>query len=153
MLTIGEAAKIQAMTLIPQERNKFIEELCQLFFDIFSDYWKLGSMFLSSSNLVNPIPGKQRSKTSSNVVVKTYDDFYALVNQILTTFCDIVRAAFIPHTFKQTAEDKDENSSSNNNLFHPWPIKHEEKIISQILPHCLRVCRLEFFFLIFDNGE
>lgn len=129
------------MTPVPQERNKFIEELCQMFFDIFSDYWKLGSMCLSSTNSSNTIPSKQRgSKSNTNTVVKTYDDFYALVNEILTTFSDIVRAAFIPHTFKQL-DVKEESSSSAKNLFHPWPIKHEEKIISQILPHCLRVCR------------
>lgn len=139
-LTPAEAAKIQSMTPIPQERNKFIEELCQMFFDIFSDYWKLGSMCLGNTNLTSALPNKPRGSKTNSTPVKTFDDFYALVHEILITFCDIVRAAFIPHTFKQ-GDTKDEPSSLSKNLFHPWPIKHEEKIISQILPHCLRVCR------------
>jgi hypothetical protein len=84
---------------------------------------------------------------------KTPDEFYSLVGTILITFSDIVRAAFIPHTFETTTtttanaddaanDDNNTNSgSSNKNLFLPWPIQHVAKIISQILPHCLRSCR------------
>lgn len=137
ILSAAEAAKIQAMTPIPKERNKFIEELCQMFFDIFSDYWRLGTICLSSAATV---PQKKSSKHE----VKTFDDFYTLIGEILITFSDIVRAAFIPHTFKPDANEATTTATEKSNvksLFHPWPIKHDEKIISQILPHCLRVCR------------
>jgi hypothetical protein len=133
-----EAAKIQAMTPLPQERNKFIEELCELFFDIFTDYWRLGSMYLN--NLLT-LPTNNR-KPTKQVKKHTPDDFYALVSEILTTFSNIVRAAFIPHTFKQANESSSPADKSNlKNLSLAWPIQHDAKIISQILPHCLRVCR------------
>ena len=143
------------MTPVPQERNKFIEELCQMFFDIFSDYWKLGSMCLSNMNM-SVVPQKSRSSGKGQTTVavvggsaanstKTFDDFYSLVSEILTTFSDIVRAAFIPHTFRQAdgegESSNDDKMVSGRALFQAWPIKHDEKIISQILPHCLRVCR------------
>lgn len=144
ILSAAEAAKIQAMTPIPHERNKFIEELCQMFFDIFTDYWRLGSMYLSNflTLQVNTNSSKKATKMSSN---QTPEDFYKLVGEILETFCNIVRAAFIPHTFEQSAAlgeklSTDKNANSKN-LLLPWPIQHDAKIISQILPHCLKVCR------------
>lgn len=167
-LTAAEAAKIQAMTPVPQERNKFIEELCQMFFDIFSDYWKLGSMCLSNMNMP-VVPQKSRSSGKGQTAVavvggnaadsaKTFDDFYTLVSEILTTFSDIVRAAFIPHTFRQGDGEgestNDDKMVSGRALFQAWPIKHDEKIISQILPHCLRVCRWVWnYFDIIDMIE
>lgn len=129
----SEASKIQAMSALPHERNKFIEEMCQMFFDIFSDYWRLGSMYMNNS-LTN---SSQKKKHTS-------DDYYALVAEILSTFTNIIRAAFIPHTFKQqniTVKAGAENAGGKS-LIMSWPIKHDAKIISQILPHCLRVCRL-----------
>ena len=70
----------------------------------------------------------------------TSDEYYALVADILKTFSNIVRAAFIPQTFKQQSIDEDSEKSTKS-LITPWPIQHDAKIISQILPHCLRVCR------------
>ena len=155
--------KIQAMTQVPHERNKFIEELCQTFFDLFTDYWRLGTMYLNNLLTISrtDITAELKSNNSLSLLVKeitrkkTPDDFYGLVGNILTTFSDIVRAAFIPHTFSQDKEkdsaqsDADTSSSSSANtstsartLFMPWPIQHDAKIISQILPHCLRSCRL-----------
>lgn len=125
----GDAAKIQAMTSLPHERNRFIEELCEMFFDIFTDYWRLGTMYLN--NMLTS------SKEVSSQKVYTAEDFYSLVGEILHTFTNIIRAAFIPHTFKQQSVDGDKAKS----LLTAWPIKHDAKIISQILPHCLRVCR------------
>ena len=165
------------MTTVPHERNKFIEELCQMFFDLFTDYWRLGSMYLTGVLTINPtdLTLNLKSNSSSQLALlvkeitrkKTPDEFYSLVGTILNTFSDIVRAAFIPHTFETTttttvvaaskqegaitsnagdaaAVDDDTNSggsSSSKNLFLPWPIQHDAKIISQILPHCLRSCR------------
>ena len=126
--------KIQAMTPIPHERNKFIEELCAKFFDIFSDYWRLGLMFCN-----NQLSSGEKTKSANH----SADEFYALVADILKTFSDIVRAAFIPHTFKQV-NSSNEAEKSTKSLLLAWPIKHDAKIISQILPHCLRVCRLFF---------
>lgn len=139
ILTAAEAAKIQAMTPIPHERNKFIEELCQRFFDVFTDYWRLGSMHMNNLFVVAN-PSKKNSKLQK---MHTPEEFYKLVGEILDTFCNIIRAAFIPHTFEQSTEKNsgDEKMSSNTNLLLPWPIQHDAKIISQILPHCLKVCR------------
>ncbi len=131
----SEAAKVQAMTLLPHERNKFIEELCEMFYDIFTDYWRLGLMYLN--NLLEP--NKSNSKESKNKV-HSGEDFYALVAEIMTTFTNIIRAAFIPHTFQQN-ENVEAGSDKAKSLLNSWPIKHDAKIISQILPHCLRVCR------------
>lgn len=133
----NEASKIQAMTQVPHERNKFIEELCEMFFDIFTDYWKLGSMYLN--NLQTSASNNKKSAQKRDT--HTSDDYYALVSEILTTFSNIVRAAFIPHTFNQQAN----NDKINNNLLLAWPIQHDAQIISQILPHCLRVCRCDDF--------
>ena len=156
--------QIQAMTTVPHERNKFIEELCQMFFDLFTDYWRLGSMYLSGALTINPTDLTLNLKTNATTNAKTSglqqllkeitrkktpDEFYSLVGTILNTFSDIVRAAFIPHTFdtNKYKENKDDPSSNanghnaNRNLFLPWPIQHDAKIISQILPHCLRSCR------------
>ncbi len=127
----SEASKIQAMTALPHERNKFIEEMCQMFYDIFSDYWRLGTMFM---NNVLTSPSQKNSPTS--------DDYYGLVSEILSTFTNIIRAAFIPHTFNQQNISVDgTEKSGGKSLIMSWPIKHDAKIISQILPHCLRVCR------------
>ncbi|CAF0899139.1 unnamed protein product [Brachionus calyciflorus] len=125
ILNNTEASKIQVMTQIPHERNKFIEELCQMFFDIFTDYWRLGSMYLG--NLFNNLPSTNNDSIKAN-------EYHGLVGEILETFCNIVRAAFIPHTF--------DKSLANTNLLSEWPIQHDAQIISQILPHCLKVCRL-----------
>ena len=153
--------KIQAMSTVSHERNKFIEELCQMFFDFFTDYWRLGSMNLQGGLTINPTDLTLNLKSSQQLGLlvmeitrkKTPDEFYSLVGTILNTFSDIVRAAFIPHTFETTTtttanagdaanDDNNTNSgSSNKNLFLPWPIQHVAKIISQILPHCLRSCR------------
>lgn len=127
------------MTPIPQERNKFIEELCQIFFDVFSDYWRLGTMYFSNM-LTLPNVDNLKSNKLHKQLMHTPDEFYTLVSDILVTFSDIVRAAFIPHTFKSNGNGGGNGSQAN--LFLPWPIKHDEKIISQILPHCLRVCRM-----------
>lgn len=138
----NESIKIQAMSTIPHERNKFIEELCEMFFDIFTDYWRLGTMYIN--NMLNlPMNDNKKSiSTKSNQMQHSADDFYALVAEILKTFSDIVRAAFIPHTFKQPNSTSNSDSDKNTkSLLLAWPIKHDAKIISQILPHCLRVCR------------
>jgi hypothetical protein len=137
-----EASKIQAMTPVPHERNKFIEELCEMFFDIFSDYWRLGTMFLNNLLTVNNSKQKNTSKNSdslstSSAKVHTSENYYELVAEILSTFSDIIRAAFIPHTFNNQTD----STTEKTNLLLPWPIQHDAKIISQILPHCLRVCR------------
>ena len=161
------------MTTVPQERNKFIEELCQTFFDLFTDYWRLGNMYLNSMLTINrtdiTIDAKAMGKEKSNFAIlvplikeitrkKTPDEFFSLVGGILNTFSDIVRAAFIPHTFdKEKDKDKEKDESTANTgggdsvssqksitartLFVPWPVQHDAKIISQILPHCLRSCR------------
>ena len=141
------------MTPVPQERNKFIEVLCQNLFDFFTDFWRLGSMYLSNALTVNSadLAGLSAHKLKANrelaAIVgemtrrKTHDEFYVLVGSILTTFNDIVRAAFIPHTFQQADKEKTAANTASN-LFLPWPIQHDAKIISQILPHCLRVCRM-----------
>ena len=138
----SESIKIQAMTTIPHERNKFIEELCEMFFDIFTDYWRLGTMYIN--NMLN-LPANGNKKTlsaKSNKMHHSADDFYSLVAEILKTFSDIVRAAFIPHTFKQqNSTNNPESEKNTKSLLLAWPIKHDAKIISQILPHCLRVCR------------
>ena len=160
--TSGSMIQIQAMTTVPHERNKFIEELCQMFFDLFTDYWRLGSMYLQGNLTINPTDLTLNLKSSQQLTLlvkeitrkKTPDEFYSLVGTILNTFSDIVRAAFIPHTFETTTTTttanagdaaNDENNTniggSNKNLFLPWPIQHDAKIISQILPHCLRSCR------------
>ena len=122
---LDEAVKVHAMSQVPHERNRFIEELCQMFFDIFTDYWRLGTMYLN-----NMFPSLQKDKTKRSA------EYYELIDQILATFCNIVRAAFIPHTFNKT-----DNSDSNSNWLE-WPIQQDAKIISQILPHCLKVCRM-----------
>jgi hypothetical protein len=147
------AAKIHAMTTVPHERNKFIEELCQMFFDIFSDYWRLSTMYL---NNMLTLPEQNTSTTPKGktggsgggsdtfaLMKHSPDDVYVLVSEILQTFTNIVRAAFIPHTFNSKKQQKgsDESEDKNKNLFTPWPITHDRHIISQILPHCLRVCR------------
>ena len=141
-----DAAKtVQAMTTVPHERNKFIEELCQMFFDIFTDYWRLGTMYLNNL-LTLPTTNAKKKTLSENK--HTSDEYYALVAEILNTFSDIVRGAFIPHTFSQTKEQKqsDDKMDANKSLLLPWPIQHDAQIISQILPHCLRVCRHDLVF-------
>ena len=145
-----DAAKtVQAMTTVPHERNKFIEELCQMFFDIFTDYWRLGTMYLNNL-LTLPTTNAKKKNLSENK--HTSDEYYALVAEILNTFSDIVRAAFIPHTFSQTKEQKqsDDKMDANKSLLLPWPIQHDAQIISQILPHCLRVCRHDLIILVFE---
>ena len=163
--------QIQAMTTVPHERNKFIEELCQMFFDLFTDYWRLGSMYLTGVLTINSTDltlnlknlkanngGGLTQLVKEITRKKTTDEFYSLVGTILNTFSDIVRAAFIPHTFDankdKEAENKEDDATShvntNNsgkNLFLPWPIQHDAKIISQILPHCLRSCRYEKYII------
>lgn len=137
----SDATKIQAMTALPHERNKFIEELCQMFFDIFSDYWRLGAMYMNNMLTFNANQTKKQPVAQEKQ--HTSDDYYALVAEILNTFSNIIRAAFIPHTFKQQNITVDSNSEkSGKSLIMSWPIKHDAKIISQILPHCLRVCRM-----------
>ncbi|RNA27974.1 Exocyst complex component 2 [Brachionus plicatilis] len=116
----SEAATVHSMSQVPHERNRFIEELCQMFFDIFTDYWRLGAMYLNN--------------VFAGAVTKPAVEYYALVDHILEVFCNIVRAAFIPHTF-----DKSDKSSG---ISLEWPIQQDAKIISQILPHCLKVCRM-----------
>lgn len=148
-MSASEAARVvKAMTTVPHERNKFIEELCQLFFDHFSDYWRLSVMYMSNA-LSLPTTGVrsargERASQSSLVKQHSSDEVYALVSEILTTFTNIVRGAFIPHTFKK--EQKEDTSSSTagggKSLFQSWPTQHDAKIISQILPHCLRICRM-----------
>ena len=154
--------QIQAMTTVPHERNKFIEELCQMFFDLFTDYWRLGNMYLQGRLTIKATDLTLNLKSSHQLALlvkeitrkKTPDEFYSLVGTILNTFSDIVRAAFIPHIFETTtttnagdaavASNDDNNTksgSSNINLFLPLPVQHVAKIISQILPHCLRSCR------------
>lgn len=106
-----------------------------MFFDIFSDYWRLGQMYLNNSLKFN---GNRKTKIKEH----TSDEFYTLVAEILSTFSNIIRAAFIPHTFKQQNIAVDSSSEkTSKSLIMSWPIKHDAKIISQILPHCLRVCR------------
>ena len=121
-----------------------------MFFDIFSDYWRLGQMFLSNAlNFTgNESKQQQQKQQQPNRALTekahTSDDFYALVAEILSTFTNIIRAAFIPHTFKQqniTGETGGSEKASAKSLIMSWPIKHDAKIISQILPHCLRICR------------
>jgi len=106
-------------------------------------------MFLNNSLNFNNNETKQQQKQqqqNKNMSGKmpTSDDFYALVADILTTFTNIIRAAFIPHTFKQknmSESGGSEKAESGKSLIMSWPIKHDAKIISQILPHCLRICR------------
>jgi len=124
------------MTSLPHERNKFIEELCEMFFDIFTDYWRLGTMYLNNlldNNKDLDIKSKQQKMHSS-------EEFYALVSEILVTFTNIIRGAFIPQTFKNQ-QNVANDSEKTKSLLTSWPIQHDAKIISQILPHCLRVCR------------
>lgn len=92
---------------------------------------------LTLNSNTSPIKGTKSNATSK---IHTSDDYYALVADILKTFSNIVRAAFIPQTFKQENIDEDSEKATKS-LITPWPIKHDAKIISQILPHCLRVCR------------
>ncbi len=121
-----------------------------MFFDIFSDYWRLGQMFLSNALNFNANESKQQQQQSKQQKkpmtekAHTSDDYYALVAEILNTFTNIIRAAFIPHTFKQNIAGVTGGSekASAKSLIMSWPIKHDAKIISQILPHCLRICRL-----------
>jgi hypothetical protein len=130
----SEATKVQLMTSLPHERNKFIEELCEMFFDIFTDYWRLGTMYLNNMLTNN----KDLDTKSKKQKMHGSEEFYELVSEILVTFTNIIRGAFIPHTFKQQQNIDSEKTKS---LLTPWPIQHDAKIISQILPHCLRVCR------------
>lgn len=134
------------MSQLPHERNKFIEELCEMFYDIFTDYWRLGTMYLNNL-LTLPNESEKKSKLfkpNANVELHSSDEFYALVGEILTTFSNIVRAAFISHTLNQATTSSSEQNQltpAHKNLLLAWPIQHDAKIISQILPHCLRICR------------
>ncbi len=128
------------MTTVPHERNKFIEELCQMVFDIFSDYWRLSTMYLNNVLTIPTNTKNQQPEHSS-------EEVYALGGELLTTFTNIVRAAFIPHTFKENQKQSADEEAKSKSLFLPWPIQHDAKIISQILPHCLRVCRYSIYFV------
>jgi hypothetical protein len=86
------------------------------------------------SNVLSPPSNSKHAQHPEH----SSDDVYALVGELLGTFTNIVRAAFIPHTFKEKQASEEDKAKS---LFLPWPIQHDAKIISQILPHCLRVCR------------
>lgn len=131
----------------PHERNKFIEELCEMILDLFTDYWRLGNIYLQrllvpkiNDNKIMPSKNKtilQPIDITNNFKLHSTDEFYYLVKEILITFSNIVRAAFIPHTTKQfsTTDEK------YKQLLIQWPVEHDAKITSQILPHCLRVCR------------
>jgi hypothetical protein len=107
--------------LQPHERNKFIEELCETLVDLVTDYWRFGNLY-SKGSLMPP----------KGVKMHSIDEFDNLVKEILKTFSNIVRIAFIPN--KLTNQDEKQ-------LFTKWPDIKDEKIKSQILPHCVRVCR------------
>jgi hypothetical protein len=141
---------------VHHERNKFIEELCQMFFDFFTDYWRLGSMNLQGGLTINPTDLTLNLKSSQQLGLlvmeitrkKTPDEFYSLVGTILNTFSDIVRAAFIPHTFETTTTTA---IFQNKKVLMPAmllmiiivvvvviKIYSLPWSISQILSHCLR---------------
>ena len=111
--------------LQPHERNKFIEALCEKILDLVTDYWRLGTMYLQG-NLIPP-----------RIKLHSVDEFQSLVKEILTTFSNIVRVAFIPQSMAKLSKQDEKYKQ----LFTNWPDIKDEKIKSQILPHCVRVCR------------
>lgn len=122
----------------PHERNKFIEELCEIFYDIFSDFWKLGQMYLQKT-LIPKIYQQEHHASHLKFKLHSSQDFYSQVKEVLTTFANIIRTAFIPTTITEL-----KNSTPDENLkkvFTSWPVQHDNIILSRILPHCLRVCR------------
>jgi len=123
----------------PHERNKFIEELCEIFYDMFSDFWKLGQMYLQR-NLLPKYYQQDHHSTQMKFKLQSREEFYYQVKEIFATFTNVIRTAFIPTTITEL-----KNSTPDENLkrvFTSWPVQHDNIILSRILPHCLRVCRM-----------
>ena len=122
----------------PHERNKFIEELCEMVLDLFTDYWRIGNMYSQGYLLPKRVDDEIKSKTSKQIKLHTLEEYHTLVKEILTTFSNIVRVAFIPQTLEKVLNQSDEKYKQ---LFTQWPQQQDSKLKSQILPHCLRICR------------
>ena len=138
--------QIQAMTTVPHKRNKFKEELSNVFRLVYGLLMRLGSMYLPGVLTINSTDltlnlknlkanngGRLTQLVKEITRKKTPDEFYSLVGTILNMFSDIVRVAFIPHTFDANKDKEIENkedystshvNTNNNgkNLFLPWPI-------------------------------
>jgi hypothetical protein len=133
----------------PHERNKFIEDLCEMFLDIFTDYWNLSKMYSQGLLLPNFEDSGSISNEKSKIKLHRSDEVQRFIEEILDTFCNIVRDAFIPDDkIQQLSVSVDDKSLLK------WP-KTDEKKATQILTHCLRVCRFDmqnenvvFFFLV-----
>ncbi len=135
--TATTATGSKSLPIQPHERNKFIEELCEMILDLFTDYWRLGNMYTQGHLLPKTDDEGKSSKKIKNLKAPSVEEFHNLVREILTTFSNIVRVAFIPQTMEKLLSQDEKYKQ----LFTQWPVQHDAKITSQILPHCLRVCR------------
>jgi hypothetical protein len=159
--------KISNSSSSPHERSKFIKELCEMFYDMFADFWTLGSMYLNNklttTNSNNNDTTTTQDQTSTTVQIQGQtsrsnqtqlrlleqhrepEEFYELVDEIFKTFSNIVRAAMIPHIFiknpAENAGDQTNETVINRNVLLKWP-EHDAKVFTEIFPHCLHFCRM-----------
>lgn len=124
----GDTGKADLTKTQPHQRNKFIEEICEVFVEIFSDFWTLANMYIQ--RLLVPKMAKFNLKSMESV--------YGLVSEVLTTFSNIVRFAFIT---QQPNKNQTKNSEETKKLFAIWPAS-DLKFSSQVLPHCLKYTRM-----------
>ncbi|KAL4222023.1 Exocyst complex component 2 [Mactra antiquata] len=103
----------------------FVEELTEIMTNNFPDFWKLGHAYMSG-NLTMKEEGKNVKSDQTNI-------FKQMVSSTIKYFSNIVRAAFLPKSLENLAEDKLKELGI-------WPDSQQE-ISGAWLPHCVRYVR------------
>lgn len=99
-------------------RVLFVEELVDLMEMCFPDLWKLGQAYFGGEFHVEMDPANPGK-------------FKLIVLSSITTFCNLLRAAILPHSLNR--------SSTSRQMYGVW--SNTESVVLLWLPHCLRYFR------------
>ncbi|XP_048748841.2 exocyst complex component 2-like isoform X2 [Ostrea edulis] len=89
----------------------FVEELTNLMLDNIPDFWKLGQAYFSGSLFINT---KETSDKHYKVDTSKHSQFKQMVTDLISLFSNLVRAAFLPESLENIAQETREG-------YGKWP--------------------------------